>query len=179
MKSSQVIAKKLQELMEDERLKAPPAQVGINAPLALIQVDLGATVAALKWVLTDEPNDVVLIPLITIVTEAEKIYDLAREDTTVHALLTMVSREELNFEQAMMSGVFILSEMNKELRQGSFDYFLKHRPVLIEKPAVDLASLISDLQGVFADNDGDAEERLDNVIAELEIIRNRSSKTGS
>ena len=35
----------------DSRYKAAPATVQINAPLALIQVDLESRVAALKWAL--------------------------------------------------------------------------------------------------------------------------------
>ncbi len=35
----------------DERLHYPPANVAINAPLALIQVQLEATQATLRWVL--------------------------------------------------------------------------------------------------------------------------------
>lgn len=38
-------------LKADDRLDGPPAQVQINAPLALIQVFLRARIGALEWVL--------------------------------------------------------------------------------------------------------------------------------
>ena len=51
MKTEKQIRKKIEEIEADERHKAPPALVDINAPLALIQVDLEAKIRALKWVL--------------------------------------------------------------------------------------------------------------------------------
>ena len=46
-----VIEKRLAEYEADERLSYPTANVAINAPLALVQVDLAARVNTLKWVL--------------------------------------------------------------------------------------------------------------------------------
>lgn len=51
MKSKKLIEEKLKEVESDERLSSPPALVQINAPLALIQVDLKARVQILKWIL--------------------------------------------------------------------------------------------------------------------------------
>jgi hypothetical protein len=51
MKTEQEIKDKLAELQSDERLGYPIATVFENAPLALIQADLEAKIAALKWVL--------------------------------------------------------------------------------------------------------------------------------
>ena len=51
MKSGDEIRKQITELEADERHKLPPALVDINAPLALIQVEIDAKLIALKWVL--------------------------------------------------------------------------------------------------------------------------------
>lgn len=45
------IRAEIARLKRDERYSYPPAQVQINAPLALIQVDLKARVQALEWAL--------------------------------------------------------------------------------------------------------------------------------
>jgi len=54
MRSEKEIKEKLEALASDERLSYKPASVLINAPLALIQVDLKAQVDILKWVLREE-----------------------------------------------------------------------------------------------------------------------------
>jgi hypothetical protein len=54
MKSKKEIRQKIAEIKRDNRYKAPPAQVQINAPLALIQVSLGSHIQALEWVLDDK-----------------------------------------------------------------------------------------------------------------------------
>jgi hypothetical protein len=46
-----VIWKELQAIKADSRYQAEPASVLINAPLALIQVEMKAQVRALEWVL--------------------------------------------------------------------------------------------------------------------------------
>lgn len=46
-----VIRKRLREVESDERLRYPPARVDINAPLALVQVDLKAERRALRFAL--------------------------------------------------------------------------------------------------------------------------------
>jgi len=51
MKTKDEIEKKLQEVEADERLGYPAATVFANAPLALIQMELEAKRATLKWVL--------------------------------------------------------------------------------------------------------------------------------
>lgn len=51
MKTKKEIQKKIDEIMQDERLHYPPANVKVNAPLALIQVDLKAKLATLHWML--------------------------------------------------------------------------------------------------------------------------------
>jgi hypothetical protein len=51
MKTEQAIREQIAKLEADERYSYPPAQVQINAPLALIQVELEAKVQTLKWVL--------------------------------------------------------------------------------------------------------------------------------
>lgn len=37
-------------LKDDDRFKSKPALVEVNAPLALVQVEIRATIAALEWV---------------------------------------------------------------------------------------------------------------------------------
>ncbi|MBN1360952.1 MAG: hypothetical protein JW993_10185 [Sedimentisphaerales bacterium] len=51
MKSEQEIRARLREYEKDPRHSYPPAKVHINAPLALMQVGIDASIAALKWVL--------------------------------------------------------------------------------------------------------------------------------
>jgi len=52
MKSEDEIRQVLDRLKSDERLGYPPADVSINAPLALVQVALENKVAVLEWVLS-------------------------------------------------------------------------------------------------------------------------------
>jgi len=52
MKSNDEILAKIKELESDERHKYKSALVEINAPLALIQVEIQAKIDALKWVLS-------------------------------------------------------------------------------------------------------------------------------
>ena len=54
MRSAKVIKRKIAELDADERHHYPPALVEVNAPLALIQVEIGAKIAALRWVLNEK-----------------------------------------------------------------------------------------------------------------------------
>jgi hypothetical protein len=56
MKTEDEIKEKLEELEGDERLHYKPAQVQINAPLALLQVGLETGVNALRWALDMEPH---------------------------------------------------------------------------------------------------------------------------
>jgi len=51
MKTEEEIKAKIAELEADERHNYPPANVNVNAPLALIQVDIDGKLSALKWVL--------------------------------------------------------------------------------------------------------------------------------
>lgn len=51
MKSKGAILAKIKELENDERHGYKPALVEINAPLALIQVEIQSKIDALKWVL--------------------------------------------------------------------------------------------------------------------------------
>ena len=51
MKTTQEIRSKLDQIISDERLSYEPANVFINAPLALIQVHLKAQADILHWVL--------------------------------------------------------------------------------------------------------------------------------
>ena len=52
-----------------------------------------------------------------IITDKKAIYELGRNDPAVYRLLTMVELGQITFEQAMMSGVSILSEQNAELHK--------------------------------------------------------------
>ena len=49
----QTIKAKIKELKSQCQYKQKPALVEVNAPLALIQVELTAKVAALEWVLRE------------------------------------------------------------------------------------------------------------------------------
>lgn len=51
MKTEKEIRDMLNNLKSDERLGYPTANIAINAPLALIQLDLESRVDMLKWVL--------------------------------------------------------------------------------------------------------------------------------
>jgi len=55
MKTAEEIKAKLAEIDADERYHYPPAMVQINAPLALIQVDMAGKANALAWVLGINP----------------------------------------------------------------------------------------------------------------------------
>lgn len=55
-----------------------------------------------------------------IITDSQAIYELGRNDPVIYRLLTMVELGQITFEQAMMSGVLILSEQNAELRKLCF-----------------------------------------------------------
>ena len=51
MKSKEEILAKIKDLEGDDRHKYEPALVQINAPLALIQVEIQAKIDALMWAL--------------------------------------------------------------------------------------------------------------------------------
>ena len=51
MKSNDEILTKIKELESDERHNYEPALVQVNAPLALIQIEIQSKIDALKWVL--------------------------------------------------------------------------------------------------------------------------------
>lgn len=54
MKTEVQIKEELVRLEMDERLHYPTATIFGNAPLALIQVQLEAEIALLKWILEDD-----------------------------------------------------------------------------------------------------------------------------
>jgi len=54
MRTKKEIEAKLADVESDERLGYEPANVFVNAPLALIQMDLEARQSVLKWVLEEE-----------------------------------------------------------------------------------------------------------------------------
>ena len=49
------IRARIADIDADERYHYPPAQVQINAPLALIQVSMGSEARALAWALGEKP----------------------------------------------------------------------------------------------------------------------------
>ena len=51
MKTEKEIKEMLEKFESDERLQQPTATIQINAPLALIQLELETKVITLKWVL--------------------------------------------------------------------------------------------------------------------------------
>ena len=51
MRTEKEIRKQIKSLEADDRYRDEPAQVQVNAPLALIQVEMQAKIDALKWVL--------------------------------------------------------------------------------------------------------------------------------
>lgn len=51
MKSAPEIRRAIREIREDDRMKARPALVHINAALALIQCNLEGQLQSLRWVL--------------------------------------------------------------------------------------------------------------------------------
>lgn len=52
-----------------------------------------------------------------IVTDKNKVYEIARDDPIVYNLLTRVELGQINFEQAMIAGVVILSQRGEELQK--------------------------------------------------------------
>ena len=54
MRTESEIREEIEELEADPRLKYHPASVQINAPLALIQVEIDSRISALKWVLKEK-----------------------------------------------------------------------------------------------------------------------------
>jgi len=60
MKSKNEILTKIRELEADERHKCEPALVQINAPLALMQVEIQSKIDALMWVLNQSKIDVLI-----------------------------------------------------------------------------------------------------------------------
>jgi len=54
MKTKQQIEGEIAIIEADERYNYPPANIQINAPLALIQTVMESRVQALKWVLENE-----------------------------------------------------------------------------------------------------------------------------
>lgn len=61
IKSMAEIIAKAKEIAQDERLDRPPANIQINAPLALIQVELANRLIALNWVLGEDAIDIRLL----------------------------------------------------------------------------------------------------------------------
>ena len=57
LKTSTQIKAKIAEWKADDRYKAPPAAIQINAPLALIQTSIAARISALKWALENEHDE--------------------------------------------------------------------------------------------------------------------------
>lgn len=51
MKNADAITAKLAELKSDMRLTYPPANIQINAPLALCQIEAETKIRTLEWVL--------------------------------------------------------------------------------------------------------------------------------
>lgn len=54
MKNEKQIRDLLFDYLNDERIHYKPALVQINAPLALIQVDLNARIRTLEWILDEK-----------------------------------------------------------------------------------------------------------------------------
>lgn len=51
MKTIGELREQIAKIKSDERFRLPPATVQVNAPLALLQVDMAAKVGTLRWVL--------------------------------------------------------------------------------------------------------------------------------
>lgn len=51
-----------------------------------------------------------------IITDKNKVYEIARNDPVVYSLLTRVELGQISFEQAMIAGVVILSQRGEELQ---------------------------------------------------------------
>lgn len=56
MRSEAAIRRMIEHIEADERHRAKTAIVQVNAPLALIQVELGARLDALQWVLGERAH---------------------------------------------------------------------------------------------------------------------------
>lgn len=56
MKSLEEIKEKIEEIKKDERLGYPPANIFVNPPLALVQVNLESFIQALEWVLSENKD---------------------------------------------------------------------------------------------------------------------------
>ena len=54
MKTQKEIKKELNRILADERISYPTAIISINAPLALIQLELETKRDTLKWVLGEK-----------------------------------------------------------------------------------------------------------------------------
>jgi len=53
MKTEKQIQNMIDKLKSDSRLKSPTANIQINAPLALIQLELESKISTLKWALKE------------------------------------------------------------------------------------------------------------------------------
>ena len=53
MKSKKQIEAKISELQKDDCMTQPLSNIQINAPLALIQLEIGSRIQALMWVLKE------------------------------------------------------------------------------------------------------------------------------
>ncbi len=54
MKNKEQIEEEIKKIESDERLSYPTATIDINAPLALIQLEMETKLKVLKWVLYEE-----------------------------------------------------------------------------------------------------------------------------
>lgn len=57
MRTKEEIEEKIAYYKADTRLQQPSATVQINAPLALIQLELEARISALEWALSGKDQD--------------------------------------------------------------------------------------------------------------------------
>lgn len=72
-----------------------------------------------------------------IITDKNKIYEIARNDPVVHTLITMVELGQITFEQAMMSGVAILADRCAEMQKVAVDamaYSIQPHVLVLRKP---------------------------------------------
>jgi len=56
MKTIKQIKDEIKRIEEDDRYKAAPASIQINAPLALIQTDMESRVKTLNWVMNQKKS---------------------------------------------------------------------------------------------------------------------------
>lgn len=56
MRTEQEIRDRIRELERDPRHTTPPANVAVNAPLALEQISIQAQITILRWVLENPSN---------------------------------------------------------------------------------------------------------------------------